>query len=339
MDIKIPVWHHAYGIPQGVGKIKQYVDDFIVDEQLSFEPEGSGEHVFLQIEKRGENTDFVARLIARFAGVRQRDVSYAGLKDRHAKTTQWFSVWLAGKPDPDWTGIETETIKVLQAIRHARKLKRGVLSGNQFQIRIREWQGDRESIEQQLQQITTAGFPNYFGVQRFGHQGQNVNNALSLFAGRKMKREQRSLYLSSVRSYLFNQLLDTRVLSADWNTAILGDVCMFNQSHSYFKVDTLDRSLIERLRFGEIHPTGMLYGKGEREVSQQALIMEQAVLDAHTELASGLVKFDLKADRRALRVMVPDLQWQFDSATELCLTFSLPSGSYATALLRELVVI
>ncbi len=99
---EIPVWAYVYGGVSGVGQIKESYDDFMVDERLSFEPEGMGEHAFLQIEKRGENTDYVARLLARFAGVRQRDVSFAGKKDRHAKTTQWFSVWLPGKEDPEW---------------------------------------------------------------------------------------------------------------------------------------------------------------------------------------------------------------------------------------------
>ena len=336
--IEVPVWEYAYGGPASQGKIKTLPDDFIVEEQLSFEPEGAGEHAFLQIEKCGENTDFVARLLARFAGVRQRDVSYAGIKDRHARTTQWFSVWLPGKQDPDWKQMETETIKVLQATRHARKLKRGVLSGNQFQIRIRDWQGDKIQLEQQLQQIKNHGFPNYFGVQRFGNQGQNVNRALSLFAGAKVKREQRSIYLSAARSYLFNQLLSSRILAGNWNQAIEGDVCIFDQSNSYFKVDTLDDSVVERVNAADIHPTGMMYGKGESEVSGQAQLIEQSIINDAPELADGLVKLDLTADRRALRVMVKNLHWEIDES-ELLLRFSLPSGCYATSLLRELLLI
>lgn len=336
--IEVPVWEYAYGGPASQGKIKTLPDDFIVEEQLSFEPEGSGEHVFLQIEKCGENTDFVARLLARFAGVRQRDVSYAGIKDRHARTTQWFSIWLPGKQDPEWKLLETETIKVLQALRHARKLKRGVLSGNQFKIRIRDWQGDKTQLQQQLQLIKESGFPNYFGVQRFGNQGQNVNKALGLFLGEKVKREQRSLYLSAARSYLFNQLLSSRVLAGNWNQVIEGDVCIFDQSNSYFKVNKLDDSIVDRVHAAAIHPTGMMYGKGESEVSGQAQLIEQRIINNVPELAEGLVKLGLTADRRALRVMVKDLYWEFLNESELELSFSLSSGSYATSLLRELVV-
>ncbi len=109
-SIEIPVWDCVYGGPRCTGVIKKQASDFIVEEQLSFQPEGSGEHVFIQIQKTGENTEYVARLLARFSGVRQRDVSFAGLKDRHAITTQWFSVWLPGKEDPDWSLLETERV-------------------------------------------------------------------------------------------------------------------------------------------------------------------------------------------------------------------------------------
>ncbi len=337
--IQIPQWVTTYGGPQSLGKIKTKPADFIVKEQLSFKPEGSGEHAFLQIEKSGENTEYVARLLARFAGVRQRDVSFAGLKDRHAITTQWFSVWLPGKEDPDWTQLELDTIKILQVHRHARKLKRGVLSGNDFQILIRDWQGNKTKLEQQLLLIKNHGFPNYFGVQRFGRQGQNINKALALFDGAKVKREQRGIYLSAARSYLFNQLLARRIKENCWDKAITGDVLIFDQSNSYFKADHLDESIIERIKQGEIHPTGMMFGKGVSETVADALELETSIVNNNQALADGLIKFDLTSDRRALRVLVDNLQWEFKDDSSLLLKFSLPAGSYATSLVRELVEI
>ncbi|MFK5950966.1 MAG: tRNA pseudouridine(13) synthase TruD [Methylococcales bacterium] len=335
--IQIPQWPCVYGGPHSQGKLKAKPADFIVKEQLSFQPEGAGEHVFIQIEKCGENTEYVARLLSRFAGVRQRDVSFAGLKDRHAITTQWFSVWLPGKADPDWSQLNTETIKILQIQRHARKLKRGVLSGNNFEILIRDWQGDKTKLEQQLQQIKTQGFPNYFGEQRFGRQGQNVNKALALFDGAKIKREQRSIYLSAARSYLFNQLLAKRIGINNWNQAIVGDVFIFDKSNSYFKAEQLDRSVLERIRAYEIHPTGMMFGKGEDEVSAEAQKIEAEILIENQILTNGLLKLDLISARRALRVMAKNLQWEFQGETTLLLKFSLPAGSYATSLIRELL--
>ncbi|WP_262966688.1 tRNA pseudouridine(13) synthase TruD [Methylobacter psychrophilus] len=335
--IEIPVWPYVYGQPSGSGKIRSIPEDFIVKENLAFEPSGIGEHAFLQIEKTGENTDYVARQLARFANVRQRDVSYAGLKDRHAVTTQWFSVWLPGKADPDWSQFETDSMKVLQAVRHARKLKRGVLSGNSFTLIVRDWQGDKDKTIQQLDAIKANGMANYYGSQRFGNEGQNVNKALAMFAGTKVGREQRSLYLSAARSYLFNQILAGRVSGKNWDQPVAGDTYQFDLSHSCFKSEFPDAEIIRRLEIKDMHPTGALWGKGDHGVSGDALSLEQAIIDATPELAKGLIAFGVDKDRRALRVNVQELQWQFvtDSIVELC--FTLPAGSYATSVLREII--
>lgn len=336
-DFSLPIWPYAFGGPTGHGDIKTEADDFIVEEFLSFAPEGSGEHVFLHIEKIGENTEYVARLLARHAGVRQRDVSYAGMKDRHGRTRQWFSVWLPGKEDPDWSGVETDNLKILETVRHARKLKRGILAGNRFTLVVRNWQGDCDIAEQQLRQIKEQGFPNYFGEQRFGHQGRNIEKALAMFQGGKVKREQRSIYLSAARSYLFNLILAERVRAQTWNRALPGDVFKLNQTNSHFRAEAVDQALNERLESGDIHPTGALWGKGDSGTSGEALALEQKIVEAYPALADGLLKADLEADRRALRVMPEDLAWDFEADGVLRLSFKLPAGSYATALLREIV--
>jgi tRNA pseudouridine13 synthase len=335
--IEIPVWPYVYGSPSGQGKIRSYPEDFIVKENLAFEPSGAGEHVFLQIEKTGENTDYVARQLARFANVRQRDVSFAGIKDRHAVTTQWFSVWLPGKADPDWKEFETANMKVVQTLRHARKLKRGVLSGNSFKLIIRDWQGDKDKTIQQLEAIKINGIPNYYGSQRFGHEGQNVNKALAMFDGAKVGREQRSLYLSAARSYLFNQILAYRVTRKNWNQSVAGDTYMFDLSHSCFKSELPDAEIILRLEAKEIHPTGVLWGRGEADVSVETLSIEQGIIDAYPKLAQGLIDCSVDRDRRALRVNVQDLNWQFVNDTTLEVGFTLPAGSYATSVLREII--
>ena len=335
--IEIPVWPYVYGQPSGQGKIRSVPEDFIVTENLAFEPSGAGEHAFLQIEKTGENTDYVARQLARFANVRQRDVSFAGLKDRHAVTTQWFSVWLPGKADPDWTQFETDSMKVLQSMRHARKLKRGVLSGNSFKLIIRDWQGDQDKTIRQLEAIKANGIANYYGAQRFGNEGQNVNKALAMFQGAKAGREQRSLYLSAARSYLFNQILAYRVTRKMWNQPVAGDTYMFDLSHSCFKSQLPDAEIIRRLDAKEIHPTGALWGRGEAGVTADTLSIEQGIIDAYPELAQGLIASEVDKDRRALRVNVQDLDWQFVDDATLALAFTLPAGSYATSVLREII--
>ena len=336
-NISLPDWSYAYGGAESQGVIRKTPDDFIVNEIQSFELSGTGEHAFLLIEKCSENTDYVARILARFASVRQRDVSYAGLKDRHARTTQWFSVWLPGKPDPDWQELNSETIKVLQATRHSKKLKRGSLAGNEFILRIRDWSGDKAILEQQLQTIKAQGVPNYFGEQRFGREGGNIAKALALFAGEKVSRSQRSIYLSAARAYLFNHILSARVANNTWNQALVGDVLMFENSHSFFTAEVLDESILQRVEKLDIHPTAVLFGKGEPQSTAEVALLELQIISQHDDLAQGLCAFGMEQDRRALRSHIQELQWQFIDNASLELRFTLNAGCYATALLREII--
>ena len=336
-DISLPDWAYAFGGSQSQGIIRTTPDDFIVNEIQSFELSGTGEHAFVLIEKCSENTDYVARLLARLAGVRQRDVSYAGLKDRHARTTQWFSVWLPGKPDPDWAELNTSNIKVLQATRHSKKLKRGSLSGNQFIITVRDWTGDKPVLEQQLQTIKAQGVPNYFGEQRFGRDGANLAKAIALFSGEKVSRNLRGIYLSAARSFLFNHILSKRVADNTWNQALVGDVLIFDNSHSFFKAETLDESIRQRIAELDTHPTAALWGKGECQVTVQVAILEQQVIEQFNDIAKGLCAFGLEQDRRALRSNIKELQWKFIDSSTLELSFTLNPGCYATTLLREII--
>lgn len=330
----LPDWTYAYGGAQSQGTIRNTPDDFIVNEIQSFEFSGTGEHAFVLIEKCSENTDYVARLLARFAGVRQRDVSYAGLKDRHARTRQWFSVWLPGKPDPDWEAINSETIKVLQATRHSKKLKRGSLAGNQFILRVRDWVGDKAVLEQQLQIIKVQGVPNYYGTQRFGCEGANIEKAIAMFSGEKVSRNLRSMYLSAARSYLFNHILSERVKQSNWNQVLVGDFLMFDNSNSFFKADTIDDSVLQRVDQQDLHPTGVLWGNS---TEAPPTLLEQQIINQFDELSKGLCAFGVEKSRRALRSQLYDLQWQFIDSSSLKLQFTLNPGCYATSFLREFV--
>lgn len=331
----VPEWPYALSRPQARGIIKQQPDDFIVSEQLPFEPMGRGEHVYLRIEKTGENTDYVVRQLARVAAVRTRDVGYAGLKDRHGRTTQWFSVWLPGRPEPDWSVFANTPIKVLQTERHDRKLKRGALAGNHFHIRVRQWTGDPVQAELRLQNIRSQGFPNYFTEQRFGRNGDNVNQALALFAAGRLRPPRSGIYYSAVRAYLFNHQLAERVGRQTWNVPVSGDICMLNGSHSVFAIDHSDEVLFARAAAGDIHPAGLLPGLlATKQLLQPDAIWQNGEFAPLLELltASGLT-----ASYRAYRTLPQQLTWKFLADDVLDLQFSLPSGSYATALLRELV--
>jgi tRNA pseudouridine13 synthase len=330
----------AHGGPVLNGRLRSRPQNFIVEEQLGYAACGDGEHVFLTIRKRGRNTQEVARAIAKLAGVRQMAVGYAGLKDRHALTTQHFTVQLPGREAPDWSALEDGTLQILGAERHHRKIRRGALKGNRFIIRVDQVDGDREIAEQRLRLIGAQGVPNYFGSQRFGREGGNLARVVEMFAGsgRKPGREQRGLLLSAARAQLFNRVLQARVENASWNQALDGDVMALSGSQRQFMFEPNDTTISTRLAELDIHPTGPLCGRRGRALEAQSdagRFEEQALAD-HVDWIDGLRRFGLDADRRDLRVAVTDLDWRWQGDV-LELRFALVSGAYATSVLRELV--
>lgn len=327
----------ALGLPVLEARLREQPEDFFVDEDLGFEPEGEGEHLFLRVEKRGANTAFVAAELARWAGVAPVAVGYAGLKDRHALTRQTFSVQLPGRRAPDgWP--EHPEYRVLSAARHRRKLPRGALAGNHFALRLRAVRGDREAIDHRLQQIATRGVPNAFGAQRFGRDGDNLERARALFAGRRMRREQASMLVSAARSAAFNAVLAARVRDGCWDEAVAGEVFMLAGNRSVFGPQPLDESLRERCRDGDISPTGPLWGRGELRSSGRSRGYDLGAAALGPWLVEGLEKAGLRQERRALRVVPRALAWEWldQDVPDLILRFGLPPGSYATVLLAEL---
>jgi tRNA pseudouridine13 synthase len=337
--MSLPELPYAHGASVATGRLRATPEDFVVEEDLGFTPEGAGEHLFIQIRKREQNTDWVAKGLARWADVKPMDVSYAGLKDRMAVTTQWFCVGLPGKPDPDPAGFAVEGAEILAMVRHPRKLRRGVLKGNRFQLRVRELNGDHGAIEARLQQVAAQGVPNYFGPQRFGHGGRNVEKAVALFKGewKERDRNKRGIYISAARSQLFNEVLAARVATHTWNTLVPGECIMLDGSGSFFKSETVDEALLARLHAFDVHPSGPLWGRGACPCGDEIAALESAAVEKETDLRAGLEAEGLKQERRALRLPVRELSWEFESAGTLTVRFWLPSGSYATAVLREIV--
>lgn len=335
----LPDWPRVQGQPEFTGIIRSCPEDFRVDEELGFEPDGEGEHLLINLRKRNRNTDQVARELARHAGVRARDVSYCGLKDRVAVTTQWFSIWLPGKPDPDWSAVEDDDVQVITQARHRRKLPRGALRANRFTIVLRDIQGDRDALEQRLATIKENGVPNYFGEQRFGRNGSNLQSAQAMFAGRKVKdKHLRGLYLSTARSFLFNEVLAERVRAGNWNQVLPGEALMLAGSRSYFIANELDDEVLRRHAEKDVLPSGPLWGRGELPPKLEAQALELSVLAGQTMFREGLEKAGLKQERRSLCLSVEDFQWQWlPEGEHLQLQFSLPAGCYATSVLRELV--
>jgi tRNA pseudouridine13 synthase len=329
---------YAFGGPPSTGKIKIKHEDFIVEEILGFELTGEGEHVFLKIQKRGENTDYLARQIAKYAGLTKMAVSYAGMKDRFGLTMQWFSIHIPGKREVDWGGLESDSVSVLESIRHNRKLKKGALKGNRFEITVREVGGDKKLVEEKLAEVKAAGVPNYFGPQRFGREGNNLVQAEALFKGelRLRDRNLEGIYLSAARSAIFNRVLARRVDAGTWNQAIEGDVFMFTDSNSIFRAELTPETLA-RITALEIHPSGPLWGKGDPVASSEALGIEQAIAAELPVLSEGLERIGMETSRRPLRLTIADLSWEFGEDSTLRLCFTLTAGAYATVVLREVV--
>ena len=328
----------AFGAPVLSARIRSTPEDFFVEELAGFEPSGEGEHLLLTVEKRGMNTAFAAKRIAAWAGIAEMGVGYAGLKDRHAVTRQRFSVHLPRKVAPDLAALESDELKVVASTWHSRKLPRGALAGNRFELVLRDVAGDAEAIEARLREIAAHGLPNWFGEQRFGRDGGNVAAALSMFAGRRVRREQSSLLISAARSELFNRVLAARLADGSWNRGLEGEVWMLAGSRSVFGPEPWSEPLAQRLADFDIHPTGPLWGTGELRTQADARDRETAALQDEDAVAlrAGLELEGLRQERRALRLVPQALAWSWRSADALRLTFALPPGSYATAVLHEL---
>lgn len=339
----------AYPASPWQGLYRCSPEDFQVEEDLGFEPEGQGEHLFVWVEKKGCNTLYVAEQLAQRAGLHPRHVSYSGLKDRHAVTRQWFSLHLPGQADPDLKDLAGESWNLLHASRHPRKLKRGVHRGNHFCLRVRIDQTDASTeawLKERWQQLITLGVPNYFGPQRFGQAGQNLDAAwrwlTSEGQGRKLTRQKKSLWLSSLRSALFNLWLAEQLDKKQWNQAFEGGNYQLEGTRSQFNAEQEDLTeLQQRLDSGDLHLTGPLAGK-RKNLSRNPAQQKEADFFHHwSQVLDFLSVQGVQEARRGLRFLPltqaakpADLSWE---APWLTLRFFLPTGCFATSLLRELI--
>ncbi len=345
---------------------KAQTEDFVVNEILELDFTGVGEHLWLHIQKSGINTAYLAKLLSEWADIPLRDVGYSGLKDRQALTTQWFSLRLPKKQKPvrefDPIDIKAhETINIIDQHWHNKKLNRGTHRANQFVITLRDIEyatdlaisDNRLQIEQQLQTISDTGVPNYFGPQRFGFGGNNIKEALTLFARpltnrtatqkkgkhKSVPREQNTMELSAARSLIFNQILAARVSDGSWNTGLAGEVFNLNGSGSIFASEEIDDELRTRIVSGDIHPTAAMWGVGNDKVTSVAADMEVQMVQQSEllmQLATGLERRDIKAQRRALRLPVESLSWEWTDEKTIILNFTLTTGSFATSVLASL---
>lgn len=341
----LPELAYLHGKPKSKGLLRVKQSDFKVIEQLPFLPCGEGEHLLIYIRKTGANTVFVARELAKYFNVKEALVSYAGLKDRFAVTEQWFGVHVPGKQAYDLNDLIIEGVEVLSYARHNKKLRTGALTGNRFELILREVT-ELNALQERWQTIVKQGVPNYFGEQRFGIDGGNINKALALFAGTKVKdKKKRGLYLSAARSTIFNAIINERIHQHTFAKISAGDVLMLAGTQSVFHLDTVDDSIKQRLIEKDVDITASMWGAGELMTSAEPEMLEQGVADRHTEFSQGLPRFGLKQERRRIRLTVQDAnigvlpseQTASDSLPAVILSFTLAAGSYATTVLRELI--
>lgn len=326
----------AWGGPVGTGRIREQPEDFQVEELLGFEPGGGGEHAWLYVRKRGANTADVAAALARRAGVPVRHVGFSGRKDRNAVTWQWFSVHLPGRDDPDWSAELEDLGCVIESVRRApRKLRTGVHRANRFRLRVRGVDAGIDALGRRLEQLRQGGFPNYFGPQRFGRGGENLHRARRALA-QPGRRRVPGIQISAARSWLFNRVLDERVRAGTWCRALPGDALMLAGSRSMFACDDEDPTVQERLDRGDLDVTGPLWGRGTLPLGAAVAEREADWLADEIELRAGLERIGARADRRRLRAPAHELAWSRDDEW-LELRFVLPSGAFATSLLRELL--
>lgn len=333
---------YAYGKPTISGQIKSCPEDFRVIEVMDIQPSGEGEHHWLKITKTRCNTEQVAKALAQFAGVAVRDVGYSGMKDFQAVTTQWFSVWKPKGNVPEWGEFVMQGVSLETITRHTRKIKRGTHRANKFEITARNLQGDSESLLAKLELVKAQGVPNYFGAQRFGRGADNMRQASEmLLEGKKIKsRNLRGILLSSVRSWLFNQVVAQRVVQNSWQTLYANEPANLNGSNSVFSASN-DAENLRRISDLDIHPTAPLMGDGADKVMRDCLDLyqqEMTWLEPYAALINALQRARLNYQRRAIRSVADELQWSLEGA-ELFLSFTLQRGQFATSLLRELIVV
>ncbi|WP_065357924.1 tRNA pseudouridine(13) synthase TruD [Kluyvera georgiana] len=330
---------YLHGKPQGTGQLKASPEDFLVVEDLGFEPDGEGEHILVRILKNGCNTRFVADALAKFLKIHAREVSFAGQKDKHAVTEQWLCARVPGNTMPDLSQFQLEGCQVLEYARHKRKLRLGALKGNQFTLVLREVSG-RDDVETRLQAIAERGVPNYFGAQRFGIGGSNLLGALRWAeSGAPVRdRNKRSFWLSAARSALFNQIVSERLKKPDFNQVVDGDALQLAGRGSWFVATDEEQAVLQaRVDARELMITAALPGSGDWGTQRTALEFEQTVLAEEMALQSLLQREKVEAARRAMLLYPQQLSWNWWDDVTVELRFWLPAGSFATSVVRELI--
>jgi len=327
------------GNPIGRANLKVSPEDFQVEEILGFSPSGEGEHCLVWVEKVDRNSNDVATEIAQRLGIRRRLVDHCGLKDRAAITRQWFSIHLPGIASPTPEQINGDGFRVLMTTRHQRKLRRGGHRANRFVIRLRDCTFDSDTATARWEAIQDRGVPNYFGHQRFGASGDNVEVARKMFNREIEVRDRglRGILISAARSCIFNACVARRVVDLNWDAPLADNVFGFADNHSLVLPGNVRGDEADRVASGHLEITAPLWGNGPLHSESIARSIEQAIADQYHDLADGLQELNLRQERRVIRLRPSMASLEWESNTDMVLRFELPTGTYATTLIREMV--
>jgi len=327
-------------LPGSGGRVKSSPGDFRVDEIPAYLPQGTGPHLWLRVEKRDRTTRDVARALARALEVPDREVGYAGMKDRAAVTTQWLSFPASRDPDP--ASLEGEGYRVLECSRHQNKLRTGHLRGNRFAIAVRG--GDLDRARACAEALRTRGVPNFFGAQRFGAEGKNADLGRALLLGqmgdpevRRAARDRflRRLVLSAWQSRMFNTWLAERLRDGLFATALAGDVMKKLESGGIFVCED-PAADAPRIAAFEISPAGPMFGHKLKPAGGEARAREDRLLQAEGVTAADLTRGggETEGTRRTARIPISVELEPMDGGYQAI--FELPKGSYATVVMGEL---
>lgn len=326
-------------VPQAGGLFKATPEDFEVEELPAYLPSGEGEHLFLWVEKVGRDTQEVVRALAAALALPEQEIGHAGLKDRHAKTFQYLSV--PARCAPKLTDFSLEGVTLHRPTRHGNKLRPGHLVGNRFTLRLHDVQ-DVGALRASLEVLEARGLPNAFGAQRFGRGGDNALQGLRLLTGERLakrpSRFERKLFLSALQSELFNRALIARMEADALDRALPGDVLRKEESGGLFVCEdaTVDQPRVEAW---EVSATGPIFGPKMRAPTGAVAEQESALL-ASVGLSAEVFqrgRGETEGTRRPYRVRLGDVRCEDLGGGGVRLAFSLPSGSYATEVLRELL--
>ncbi len=330
-------------LPRPAARIGPEPEDFRVDELPLYEPSGTGSHLWVRLEKRSLTTPELLQRVARAAGVSERDIGSAGMKDKHAVTTQWLSLPENARAPETWN--LPDGARLLEQTRHGNKLRTGHQRGNRFSIRLVAAEPDKQSTQSQIlllvEKLRAAGLPNYFGPQRFGKGGDNLDAALAWLRGAP-RRDRRArffakLYPSVIQSEVFNRFLALRT-ERGLDRLLPGDVVRLSGSRSLFVVEDAEKESA-RLAARDVFLTGPLPGPKLLAARGEPADLEQAAIAAIGLEPSDLERLgrDAPGTRRDLVVFPEALSVTAEPEASLLLGFELPSGSYATELIRQLV--